>query len=295
MEFDTTKNELRKRLRSEVARFYQRDKRLWKEPVVDVLRSLQQANMDAVFFGGTLRSLLVSRVQHKKQGRPRDVDIVISGKSVDFIRSFIEDKIERETRFGGLKFKEREWHFDLWPLERTWAFVNDNEPKRAFADLPKTTFFNMEAIAVEVWPKPGKARKIYAGDNQFFEGLAHRILEINREDNPFPALCVVRALVMASALDFYIGAKLATYIANHGESMSDTELQEVQHAHYGCERRDTGQLRKWIRFVIDNQDKTTTSRLRLPVQRQLTFWPDEEKIHAVRLHAVSDSGLPKQQ
>jgi len=291
MQFKPQKDELRKRLRSEVARFYQRDKRLWKEPVVNMLRSLKQANMDAVFIGGTLRSLLVSRVQHKKQGRPRDVDIVISGESVDCIRSFIEDKVERETRFGGLQVKERDWQFDLWPVARTWAFVNDKAQNRAFAELPKTTFFNMEAIAVEVWPKPGKARQIYAGDNQFFEGVMNRLLEINREDNPFPALCVVRALVMASALDFYIGPKLARYIVDHGESMSDGDLQEVQQAHYGRERRDIAQLRNWIRYITDNRDANSTDRLRLPIQRQLKFWPEDEVRHVVRLHAISGSNL----
>ena len=149
----------------------------------------------------------------------------------------------------------------------------------------------MEAIAVEVWFNPTKPREIYAGDNQFFEGLVNRLLEINREDNPFPALCVVRALVMASALDFFIGPKLASYIVEHGESMSDEDLQEVQQAHYGCERRDVAQLRKWIRHVADHHDTTTANRLRLPIERQLEFWPDDEESDTVRLHAISGSGL----
>jgi len=268
MAFENNRDGLRKRLRSEVARFYQRDQRIWKKPVVDMLRSLQEANMDAVFFGGTLRSLLVSRIRHNKQGRPRDVDIVISGGSIDAIRTLIEHKIERETRFGGLQVREREWQFDLWPLERTWAFVNDNEQDRGFAELPKTTFLNMEAIAVEIWPKPGKARKIYAGDNQFFDGLMNRLLEVNREHNPFPDLCVVRSLVMASTLNFDIGPKLARYIVAHGERMSTQDLRDVQQSHYGCVRRESNQLVNWIKFVANKDDLETPTRIQLPYQRQ---------------------------
>src|SRR4051812_48642791 len=61
--------------------------------------------------------------------------------------------------------------------------------------LPETTFFNLEAIAVDVWPQIGKARSIYSGDDQFFEGIITRTLELNRPENPFPGLCIVRSLV----------------------------------------------------------------------------------------------------
>ena len=55
MEFEDAKNGLKQRLLKEVARFYKRDHRLWKEPVVETLRDLRKADLQAVFFGGTLR------------------------------------------------------------------------------------------------------------------------------------------------------------------------------------------------------------------------------------------------
>lgn len=289
MESEVTKESLKKQLRQEVARFYRRDDRLWKSPVVEMLRDLEKANLQAVFFGGTLRSLLVSRRYQHRPGRPRDVDIVVAGASVDGIRELFQSRIERETRFGGLQVRHYEWQFDVWPLERTWAFVQDNELCPEFSSLPSTTFFNMEAIAVEVWPKPGKARRLFTGDDQFFEGLLTRTLEINREENPYPSLCVIRALVMATALDFRIGPALARYISTHGQDLSRGEIKDVQRAHYGFQRRDCSELIRWIDYVCDNVSDNEEKPIRLPIPRQLTLWPedDDEREGVFRLHALS--------
>ncbi|MEL7499559.1 MAG: hypothetical protein AAFN77_18290 [Planctomycetota bacterium] len=286
MESKTANVEMRKSLRNEVSRFYRRDKRIWKQPIVDMLRTLQEANTEAVFFGGTLRSLLISRLLGNKQGRPRDIDIVVSGNSVDEIKEIVKDKIERETRFGGLKVQEANWEFDLWPLEKTWAFVKDDEAHREFSELPKTTFFNMEAIAVEVWPKPGKARKVFAGNNQFFNGIRERVLEINREENPYPSLCVVRGLIMASGLGFDLGPKLTKYIASHGDGLTLSEIEEVQRAHYGSQRRMSTELKSWISHVAEAHVKRPSSNSSLPVKRQKELWPGKPLGSKVCIHAI---------
>jgi hypothetical protein len=70
-----------------------------------------------------------------------------------------------ESRFGGLRLRRMEWQCDVWPLELTWAFIHDKVRAPDFADLPRTTFFNLEAIAVEVWPRPGQPRIVYSGDD----------------------------------------------------------------------------------------------------------------------------------
>src|SRR5205823_2395036 len=136
-----------------------------------------------------------------------------------------------------------------WPLAQTWAFVQDAIAVPTFAALPSTTFFNLEAIAVEVWAPPGRARRLYSGNDQFFEGLLSRTLEINREENPFPDLCVVRGLIMSADLNFRIGPGLARYIALHGRHLTPRDLDDIQQRHYGRHRCHGETLRKWIDLV----------------------------------------------
>ena len=62
--------------------------------------------------------------------------------------------------------------------------------------MPKTTFLNVEAVAVELNPRPTRSRKLY--ESGFFEGVATETIEINLEENPFPDLCVARSLLTAA-------------------------------------------------------------------------------------------------
>lgn len=249
----------------------------WSEPISRTLRDIREMQAHAVFFGGTLRSLLLSRLQERRLGRPRDVDLVIAGARVEDLRDRFRRILKRETRFGGLQLQRMNWHFDVWPLEQTWAFLQDSSEHPRFAALPSTTFFNLEAIAVDVWPSPGRRRNVYAGNDQFFEGVLSRTIEINREDNPFPALCVVRALVMASAIDFAIGPRLASYLTRHGPRTSDSELEAVQLRHYGQVRRDSRTLRAWLRRVAEMHAADNTSPIRLPLPRQMSLWPEDDE------------------
>jgi hypothetical protein len=260
-------------LRREVSRFCHHDDRLWKEPVVQTIRELRAANWRAVLFGGTLRSLLTSRLWHRRLGRPRDIDIVVEGADVSRLRSHFRRYLSRETRFGGLQLRRMNWQFDVWPLDRTWALVTDNVDQPVFDHLPRTTFFNVEAVAVEVWTDPGCARAIYSGDDQFFDGILRRVLEVNREDNPFPSLCVVRALVLAHGLHFRLGPRLSRYIAEHGVGLSDEQLEEVQSKHYGEIRLSSETLRGWTRHVARSLEEDPDRLVTLPIPRQAECGP----------------------
>jgi len=249
----------------------------WSEPISQTLRDIRDMQAHAVFFGGTLRSLLLSRLQERRLGRPRDVDIVVSGTRVEELRDRFRRILKRETRFGGLQLQRLNWHFDVWPLERTWAFLQDESEQPQFAALPSTTFFNLEAIAVDVWPSAGRQRSVYSGDDQFFEGVLSRTIEINREDNPFPSLCVVRALVMASAIDFAIGPRLAGYLTRYGPGTTDSELEEVQIKHYGQLRRDSRTLRAWLHHVAEMYSAASGTPIWLPLPRQRLLWPEDDE------------------
>jgi hypothetical protein len=279
-------SQLKSRLLKDVSYLCRRADRLWSQPIVKTLREIRGPDMQAVFFGGTLRSLLISRLYEKRLGRPRDVDIVVAGTSIEALRERFREIIARETRFGGLHLSRMNWHFDLWPLHRTWAFVKDNRLEPDFSALPSTTFFNLESIAVDVWPTPGCSRNIYSGDDQFFDGILSKTLEINREENPFPSLCVVRSLLMAAGIDFAIGPRLVRYIASHGGGIALDELEEIQRKHYGAIRQVGLTLQEWIKRIIEFHVKNPDTSFRLPLHRQQTLWPEEEAIPCVHVNVM---------
>jgi hypothetical protein len=291
MDKRTTISRLKAMLLKDVAYLCQRHDRLWSEPIVRTLEDIRRANVRAVLFGGTLRSLLLSRLQEQRFGRPRDVDIVVAGTSLDALRERFRSITKRETRFGGLRLERMNWQFDVWPLHRTWAFLENDQWEPRFSALPWTTFFNLEAIAVDVWVKPGQRRTIYSGDDQFFEGVISRTIEINRHENPFPSLCVVRALVMASSTKFAIGPRLAHYLIINGSALSDAELEQTQLKHYGQIRCDVGMIRKWLEHVSSSYTQNSHSPITLPMYRQLSLWPEIEADRAqLKVHVLADSG-----
>lgn len=235
-------------LRREVELFCRRLDPLWRD-MPHIVDAIQRNHWQAVFFGGTLRSLLLSRLVHGQLGRPRDVDIVIQGPPLDILRELFGQLISRETRFGGFHLRDAGWEFDVWPLERTWGIVQDRIDCPDFAYLPNTTFLNIEAAAIDIWPGGAGERQIYSGDDQFFRAIIDRVVEVNRVENPFPELCVVRSLVLVSELGFGMGPRLARFIAAHGPIISPGELESVQRRHYG-EIRVRGELiREWISSV----------------------------------------------
>lgn len=250
----------------------------WSEPITHMLGDIREMKLPAVFFGGTLRSLLLSRINnHPRIGRPRDVDIVINGATVDDLKKRFRKIFSRETRFGGLQIQKEQWQFDIWPLDKTWAFVDNNVLNPNFSNLPTTTFFNLEAIAVDVWPLPGHSRKIYAGNDQFFDGILSQTVEINNEENPFPALCVIRALIMASSTGFSIGPKLARYLANNCSKISDDEIDYIQIKHYGGVRIYTKIMRNWLTHIKSCYEQNGEFTIKLPAFYQPFFWPNKIK------------------
>ena len=267
---------LKRMLVSDVRSLFQRPDIQWRSVIADMANDLKQEAIPAVIFGGTLRSLLLGRLSRRPRfGRPRDLDIVVAGASIDALREKLQEYVVRQTRFGGLQLQRGSWHFDVWPLDKTWAIVQDASLEANFEALPSTTFFNLEAIAVDLWAEPGRKRTVYSGDDRFFDGLIDETIEINREENPFPALCVVRSLVFASTTGFSLGPHLAHYLSVHRESVSDSELEDIQHLHYGSIRIGREKIRRLLDHVAAAHDREPQNRIKLSGPRQLMFWEDE--------------------
>lgn len=215
-----------------------------QEDIAYVLDVIRKRKWKVALFGGEIRSLLMAkRIAAIKA--PRDIDLVVDGCSLESLKEAFQDILKHETRFGGLRLQRGDVLFDVWPLDRTWAFQEDGG-KPSFEKLPGTTFLNMESIAVDVSCLDDDEPEVYDGNGQFYDGYLDSVVELNREANPFPELCVVRSLIIADTIGFTIGPKLSQYIAKHGNSIPDEQLRELQEKHYGKIMVAVPQLRQWI-------------------------------------------------
>jgi len=277
---------LKKLLRDEVALFCRQDGSSLRKSISDTIGEIREQKWEAVFFGGTLRSLLLSRLNNDEPGRPRDIDIVMSGPSLEEIRRSFEPYISRQTRFGGLHLKRVNWQFDVWPIKATFALKERGIESPTFSDLPSTTFFNVEAVAVDIWPKPGRPRRIFSDDDQFFRGITNRTIEINREANPFPELCVVRALVMAANLQWKVGPRLLSYLGKHGDTMSPADFEAIQEKHYGQIQWPGSLFKIAMEEVHSAVQRRVTDSVELTLPGQLTLWPEDD-VYQQRIHLRS--------
>lgn len=211
------------------------------------LQEIGSEASSAFLFGGVLRDLMI----YGASAKPRDLDIVVSSVTKGMEQLF-QRTLKRKNRFGGYCLDSEGWLFDVWELSSTWGFRNGVVTARGFEDLPKTTFLNIHAVVAEIAPAAGKRRRIYSSG--FFDAVASRTVDVNCEANPFPGLCVVRALLAAAKFDFSIAPRLAKYIAYHAARCEIDELVEIQREHYGRAYGGPDLLRQWIR--------TTKSQLR---------------------------------
>ena len=173
---------------------------------------------------------------------PRDFDIVVAGVSLSALEATFADYISRLTRYGGLHLLVDGVPFDLWPLEQTWAFRAYPGWEPTFAELSRTTFLNVEGIAVEL--TGGGIGTIH--DGGLFEAVLSRTLEINLEPNPSPLQCVLRSLVTAARFEFSFGPRLTHYLATHAARLSPAEIVEAGRGHYGDQLCNVGALRAWV-------------------------------------------------
>jgi hypothetical protein len=237
-EIPVTAAELRTRVRRFVSSQSWHGQRLQK-----IFDRISDHDWTAVLFGGVLRDLMLGIGSH----RPRDVDIVVEGATSNELLRVFHDLVLRRNRFGGLQLARRGLAVDVWPLSATWAFSQFDDGQDTLSNLPKTTFLNIEAVAIEVANAVGRPRKVYSSG--FFESLDQRVLELNFPQNPFPALCVVRSLVMARKLGFGIGPRLANYIRVHSRDLTMEDLVVAQSQHYGRVLLTEASLERCFRAV----------------------------------------------
>ena len=216
---------MKRDLRARLGRFVATDSKRHYPHLYSVLEDIRNNNYPAFLCGGAVRNMLLCN-----NSIPRDLDIILGYVSREQLETLFPDHNKEKTSLGGLKLQVKDWSIDMWPIQDTWAFKEGKVTGKGFSDYPKTTFLNIDAIAIQLFSKRRQKREIYS--KGFFEAIAERTIELNFEENPAPAECIVRALWIANKFKFVIGPRLARYMISYTNQMEIEELAEIYQRRY---------------------------------------------------------------
>ncbi len=169
------------------------------QTIAQLFEKLSKAG-PAVIFGGAIRDWIIGK-------SPRDIDVVLDcpDSKLSFALNSLGLYKPERNRFGGYFFKIDGVEFDIWNLDSTWAFKKDTKFIKHLKTLPQTVFFNMDAVIYYL--DTGSVL-----DNGFSQAMESKTLDIVYEPNPFPFLCVSKALCHLTKYEMRPSNNLKRYI-----------------------------------------------------------------------------------
>lgn len=180
---------------------------------------------DLLFFGGSIRDICLSP---NNPPFPRDFDIAINFKNKNKFETIINKYENRKNRFGGYKFRIANVEFDVWDLEKTWAF-NNTDLKASEENLAKSVYLNIDGIVYNY-----NNFKVY--DDLFKNSIKNRKLDVNLEKNPQVELNLLRALVFKEKYEedyqLSFSNKLKEIFKKHLSNELVDSLYHLQDTHY---------------------------------------------------------------
>jgi|SRR3989344_5791873 len=208
---------------------------------INYLEMLSAQNQIQLFYvGGFLRDLWLGL-------KPRDIDIIFNSLSQRSFEFAVNNKIVRRNRFDGLKLNIYGVNVDAWPIEKTWTFENNYVLPKSINRFPETTFLTVESLALEVYA-PFDSRQGF--EKGFFKACKEKVLELQRPENPFPNLQLIRTYSLQKKLEWKVGLNLREFIKRQLETVNPNELATLYEEHYN--KKINGQtLYNSIRNLID--------------------------------------------
>jgi hypothetical protein len=194
--------------------------------LIAVVSEVRKLRLEGFVFGGVIRDIWFKG----PRAFPRDVDLVFERSSFEKFQHVFAPWIVHRNRFGGLYLRIGWVDFDVWPLDETWAFKNCANITPSFRNLPDTTFLSIDAIAIELSPPNGRFRRIY--ENRFFDSITTQTIDLNFSNNPFPALSILRTLVLSHRLQYRLTDRLAEYIFREFPKIGLKALEDACLKHY---------------------------------------------------------------
>jgi hypothetical protein len=237
----------------------------------EALRKIREFKGKAFLCGGAVRDILLS--DSLNSIFPRDLDIILGYAEIEKVADSFSDCTKRWNCYGGVSIQVKDWSIDMWPLDKTWAFTHNYVEGKGFSDFPKTTFLNIEAVAIQLFGRKGKKREIYS--KGFFEAILDRTIEINLEENPNPRTCIVRSLNVAKKFKFAIGPNLARYIKRYANQIGLEELLELYQVRYRSIHLSVNELYSFIKAIEEQLRISDRKPVQLPVSDNKDYFQSE--------------------
>jgi hypothetical protein len=239
---DSKTQQMKRDLRARLGRFVATDSKRYYPHLYKVLKDIRNNNYPAFLCGGAVRNMLLCN-----SSIPRDLDIILGYVSRERLEALFPNYVKGKTSLGGLKLQVKDWSIDMWLIQDTWAFKEGKIEGKGFSDYPRITFLNIDAIAIQLFSKRRQKREIYS--NGFFKAIAERTIELNFEENPAPAECIVRALQTANRFKFVIGPRLARYMISYTNQTDIEELAEIYQRRYMNAHMTVEKLRNCFKSI----------------------------------------------
>jgi len=215
-----------------------RIRRFFDEPVAErraVSHFVQEISVcaSAYVFGGALRDIALLGAARFES----DVDIVVQVNDHSAFTDILEQFEATQNKFGGYRARFGRWNFDIWEVDRTWAFSVGAVKARGHLSLLETTFFNWDAILYDC-----RTSTLHHRPN-YFSDLSAKYLELVLEDNPNTVGAFVRSLrTLCLSDEILAGPKLSKFIKEQLEKTSNQEILAYEQLSFRSKRLSDGVL-----------------------------------------------------
>jgi hypothetical protein len=198
------------------------------------LDEMAKSHQKVYIFSGVIRDFFLDI-----DDMPRDVDIVLSGKSIDNVLS---DGLKVVNQFGGAKVQKNGLTIDVWCLPLTWG-IRRKKVHSTPDELILTSFFNFSSIVYDY-----KKNQFIVGD-AFLDFMNNRTLDYVYSDNPYPDLCVVNTIYYSQKMNCGISERLKRWIYQHEVGTLFHDYEGVQKKHFGKVLYDNQMVEKFIKSL----------------------------------------------
>jgi hypothetical protein len=159
-----------------------------------LINQLQQCG-EVLLFGGAVREYNDTRFN----SMPRDFDLVINkGDNNINLEDILKNFSYKKNRFDGYKLQVDSLEFDIWELEKTWAFkenkVQCSQEEYSYK-LQDTVFLNIDSVVYNLTTK-----ELY--NKKYKEAMKNKELDVILEENPYKELNIMRALVFKKKIQY---------------------------------------------------------------------------------------------